>query len=268
MPRHSQYLLSAAPPAHALPSTSINSMDVTPPDSRRQSESDCNGVADLTFKFGAQSIHSYSRFAPTTCDLPLSPHSIDIPSFDPSHFQRGPPTPPAEPLAPSSCAFGYFEPTFSFAPPRRSAVAVSEPCERNTSSRPTSSYQGASASSIRAQRQKLVRRQCSSSHLKEIRDLVARMVENGELCDIHSSDAASPSASTHSNEECETAMIMDDDDDETGDDDEQPCVASKTPSSSTICALSSTGDRGSHSCVRKAHRQKRRSRRRGAMSLT
>lgn len=64
---------------------------------------------------------------------------------------------------------------------------VDEPVPGNspsTSSPTSSTFLDSSLRSIRRQRQQAVRRQCSASHVDEIRALVALMVDRGDMCAV------------------------------------------------------------------------------------
>lgn len=52
------------------------------------------------------------------------------------------------------------------------------------SSNSAHTYLGMSRTTLRVQRQRAVRRQCSTDHVREVQALVARMIERGELCEI------------------------------------------------------------------------------------
>lgn len=243
-------------------------MSLTPPDSRRTSAIGCDdalSVADLATRFSNHSLHhpdSHSLFAP---DYQISP------------FTTRPPTPPADlpspgPLDDVPCdslapqaQLSYF----SFNKPlRQTSWAERTRCsESAVSGRPSSSYSSMSNASLRYQRQRSVRRQCSSTHLKDIRALVAKMVSNGDLCQVHG-PTPTDDESCCVRDDAENAMIMDEDDDQS-DDELEPqecCAPRRTPAKSQPCAPT-TSERASSCCVSKAARLHRRGRRRGAMSV-
>jgi len=64
----------------------------------------------------------------------------------------------------------------------------------------TTTFPECSASTIRRQRQRALRDQCSSTHLDAISALVARMVENKEQCDVTDSSAGSTSSTVDEEE--------------------------------------------------------------------
>ncbi|KAI9656633.1 MAG: hypothetical protein M1831_004543 [Alyxoria varia] len=66
----------------------------------------------------------------------------------------------------------------------RRASAPELPPSLSGSRQSSMRYDGLSTANIRAQRRSAIRRQCSPSHGKEVRALVARMVAKGDMCDV------------------------------------------------------------------------------------
>ena len=105
----------------------------------------------------------------------------------------GPPTPPSEselgspvsPFSSSPTSSGHIWHRNSVAPPT-SAPLSSPPWMTPTRSESPhfSDYEAYSSSNIRAQRQRAIRQQCSSSHQRDVRALVARMIAKGDMCDV------------------------------------------------------------------------------------
>lgn len=63
------------------------------------------------------------------------------------------------------------------------------------------SYSGVTDTNIRRQRQRVLRRQTSSSHLAEVRALINRMVDQGEMCEVNASSRAPSPAPDRISEE-------------------------------------------------------------------
>ena len=69
-----------------------------------------------------------------------------------------------------------------------------------------------STSSIRQQRQRAVRRQCTSTHLLEVKQLVARMVANGEIEDTGDQHSSENDKSEDTSESSATSSTVSEED--------------------------------------------------------
>lgn len=145
--------------------------------------------------------------------------------------------------------------TTSVVPPP-SQLPSSTLCESSQQPSPlsTTTFPDCSAATIRRQRQRALRDQCSSTHLEAISALVARMVDNREQCDVTDSSAGS-TGSTIDEEELALSPISP----------ESPLARCRSDSQTTFASFdrrtsvatsiaSSTGRRSTDHRVRKSTR--------------
>lgn len=172
---------------------------MTPPNSSRNSSLDESGrvsphtVIQLSDKLGAQSLSSGLSDG-------------DASEIFPADVRRLPtPAPDGDDAESPHCSIAFNSPFGGHndhaAPPtvastasssRKASVQKSRPSSINMSVAPhaPNSYP---RSNVRAIRQRALRNQCSNAHLRAIQDLVARMMQNEELCSVSSRPLSSSS---------------------------------------------------------------------------